>query len=101
MLFSKAVVIKVRLHRLESQTASWADDPPLFMSSQEGAEYSVELSFRVNNLVSGLKYLQVVRRMGTNGAWLILEICAARSRARAWPVIRAAHYSRPLTTYSG
>ena len=56
------------------------------MSLQEGAEYSVELSFRVNNLVSGLKYLQVVRRMGTNGTWLVLEICAARSRARAWPV---------------
>jgi hypothetical protein len=30
------------------------------MSLQEGAEYSVELSFRVNNLVSGLKYLQVL-----------------------------------------
>ncbi|GAA5984093.1 hypothetical protein JCM10908_006048 [Rhodotorula pacifica] len=33
---------------------------------KEGVEYSVELSFKVNNLVSGLKYLQVVRRMGAN-----------------------------------
>ncbi|POY75111.1 hypothetical protein BMF94_1741 [Rhodotorula taiwanensis] len=31
---------------------------------KERDEYSVELSFRVNNLVSGLKYIQVVRRMG-------------------------------------
>ncbi|BGP55845.1 hypothetical protein JCM8202_002654 [Rhodotorula sphaerocarpa] len=31
---------------------------------KEGSEYSVELQFRVNNLVSGLKYIQAVRRMG-------------------------------------
>ncbi|KPV75012.1 uncharacterized protein RHOBADRAFT_44527 [Rhodotorula graminis WP1] len=34
---------------------------------KEGVDYSVELKFKVNHgLVSGLKYLQVVRRMGAN-----------------------------------
>ncbi|GAA5887963.1 hypothetical protein JCM6882_000817 [Rhodosporidiobolus microsporus] len=31
---------------------------------KEGAEYNVELKFRVGNLVSGLKYIQVVKRAG-------------------------------------
>ncbi|GAA6041156.1 hypothetical protein JCM8097_004143 [Rhodosporidiobolus ruineniae] len=31
---------------------------------KEGSEYSVELKFQVNNLVSGLKYIQAVRRAG-------------------------------------
>ncbi|GAA5967769.1 hypothetical protein JCM11641_005761 [Rhodosporidiobolus odoratus] len=30
----------------------------------EGAEYNVELKFKVNNLTSGLKYIQAVRRAG-------------------------------------
>ncbi|GAA5897969.1 hypothetical protein JCM8208_003207 [Rhodotorula glutinis] len=35
--------------------------------AKEGVDYSVELKFKVNHgLVSGLKYLQVVRRMGAN-----------------------------------
>ncbi|BGP48629.1 rho GDP dissociation inhibitor [Rhodotorula kratochvilovae] len=34
---------------------------------KEGAEYNVELKFKVNHgLVSGLKYIQVVRRLGAN-----------------------------------
>ncbi|BGP32527.1 rho GDP dissociation inhibitor [Rhodotorula toruloides] len=31
---------------------------------KEGAEYSVEIKFRVNNLVSGLKYIQAAKRAG-------------------------------------
>ncbi|GAA6055344.1 hypothetical protein JCM3770_005301 [Rhodotorula araucariae] len=34
---------------------------------KEGAEYNVELKFKVNHsIVSGLKYIQVVRRLGAN-----------------------------------
>lgn len=37
--------------------------------AQEGAEYNVELKFKVNHgLVSGLKYIQAVRRLGATGA---------------------------------
>lgn len=35
---------------------------------QEGTEYSVEIKFKVNNLVSGLKYIQAAKRAGMTGA---------------------------------
>lgn len=53
-----------------------------FRGSQEGAEYSVEIKFRVNNLVSGLKYIQAAKRAGMTGAFRVLPVqrspCGAR-----------------------
>lgn len=37
---------------------------------KEGCEYRLKIVFRVNNdVVSGLKYIQVVKKMGMKGQW--------------------------------
>lgn len=54
---------------------------------KEGAEYSVELRFRVNHgLVSGLKYIQVVRRLGKN--WDKLEAMCGSYGAKDEPYVK-------------
>ncbi|GAA6003682.1 Rdi1p [Rhodotorula paludigena] len=59
-------------------------DPVLI---KEGAEYSVELRFRVNHgLVSGLKYIQVVRRLGKN--WDKLEAMCGSYGAKDEPYVK-------------
>ncbi|GAA5871459.1 hypothetical protein JCM8547_001348 [Rhodosporidiobolus lusitaniae] len=47
-----------------TNTAALGDLKKNPITIKEGAEYNVELKFRVNNLVSGLRYIQAVRRAG-------------------------------------
>ncbi|BGP16646.1 rho GDP dissociation inhibitor [Rhodosporidiobolus nylandii] len=58
----------------------------LAITIKEGAEYSVELRFKVNNLCSGLKYIQGVRRAGITVDKLE-EMCGSYGPA-ADPVVK-------------